>query len=118
MIHGRELGRKIGYPTANLLPEEADKLVPAIGVYAVTVEYDQKQYGGMLNIGTRPTFDDGEISIEVNIFDFEGDLYGKKLTLRFVDRIRDELKFDSVQELIHRIAQDKVDSLRILASRK
>jgi riboflavin kinase/FMN adenylyltransferase len=118
VIHGRELGRKIGYPTANLLPEDADKLVPAIGVYAVTVEHDQKQYGGMLNIGTRPTFDDGEISIEVNIFDFDKDLYGQTITLSFIERIRDELKFDSVQDMIQRIAQDKVDTLRILDSQK
>jgi riboflavin kinase/FMN adenylyltransferase len=118
VIHGQELGRKIGYPTANLLPLDADKLVPAIGVYAVTVEFDEKEYGGMLNIGTRPTFDDGEISIEVNIFDFDGDLYGRNINLHFVERIRDEQKFDSVQDLIHRIAQDKVDSLRILDSQK
>lgn len=118
VVHGMKLGRILGYPTANLQVMDADKLIPANGIYAVKVKHGEVEYGGMLNIGTRPTFDDGPRSIEVNIFDFDGDVYGQTLQLEFIQRIRDELKFDSVDALIESIHQDKLDSLHILSARK
>jgi riboflavin kinase / FMN adenylyltransferase len=117
VVHGQKLGRKIGYPTANIEPDDRDKLVPANGVYAVVVTFNGERFGGMLNIGTRPTIDDGARSIEVNIFNMDEDLYGKALTLHFVERIRDELKFNDLQSLIDRIGEDKIDSLKILSAR-
>jgi riboflavin kinase/FMN adenylyltransferase len=104
------------YPTANIQPHDPDKLIPGNGIYAVRVGYDERHYGGMLNIGTRPTFDDGERSIEVNIFEFDKEIYGETLQLEFVKRIRDEVKFNSADELVQRIDQDKTESLRILSS--
>ena len=118
VVHGKKLGRQLGYPTANIQPDDPDKLVPAIGIYAVRVMYKGTLFGGMMSIGTRPTFDDGEISIEVNLFDLEEELYGETLTVHFLQRIRDELKFDNVNDLITRIAQDKAESLRILEAGK
>lgn len=115
VVHGHKLGRSLGYPTANLQTDDSDKLIPSLGIYAVRVEVKGQMYGGMLSIGTRPTFDDGEVSVEVNIFDFEGDIYDEIITLHFVSHIRDELKFDSVDALVDRIGQDKKDSLRILS---
>jgi riboflavin kinase / FMN adenylyltransferase len=116
VVHGKKLGKQLGYPTANIQPNDPDKLIPGNGIYAVRVWYDERHYGGMLNIGTRPTFDDGERSIEVNIFEFDKEIYGETLQLEFVKRIRDEVKFNSADELVQRIDQDKTESLRILSS--
>lgn len=108
VIHGKKLGRTIGFPTANLKIEESYKLIPAIGVYAVKCIIDNQIVNGMLNIGTNPTVDGQNTSIEVHLFNFEEDLYDKKITVELIKRIRDEQKFASVDELKEQLHKDKV----------
>lgn len=115
VMHGDERGRTIGYPTANLKPEHENKVIPKNGVYAVKVRVESTWYGGMMNIGVRPTFGEDERTIEVNIFDFEEDIYGETIQVRFVDRIRDEQKFGGVEELKAQLRSDKEESLAILS---
>lgn len=106
--HGDHRGRKIGFPTANLDVEDARKLVPKIGVYAVRVHGpDGLTRGGMMNVGRRPTFDKMDVTAEVHLFDFDGDLYGKRLTVQFLRRLRDEQKFDGVDALVAQLSKDK-----------
>lgn len=114
VIAGKQLGRTIGYPTANILVEDKYKLIPIDGVYAVKVEHKGGLYGGMLNIGNNPTVPGKGRSIEVNIFDFEKDIYGDDATIYFIKRLRDELKFNNLEELKIALAKDKVDSMAIL----
>jgi riboflavin kinase / FMN adenylyltransferase len=107
--NGYKIGRDIGFPTANLRPDYDFKLVPLDGVYAVKVDINGHEYQGMLNIGVRPTVNKGNSnkSIEVHIIGFEGDLYDKKITLIFYKRIRNELKFKSIDELKNQLKADK-----------
>ncbi|MEX2477562.1 MAG: bifunctional riboflavin kinase/FAD synthetase [Gracilimonas sp.] len=114
VMHGDERGRTIGYPTANLKPEHENKVIPKNGVYAVKVRVSGEWYGGMMNIGVRPTFDDPERTIEVHIFDFEKKIYGETIQVRFLDRIRNEKKFNGVEELKKQLDQDKKESLELL----
>lgn len=114
VMHGDERGRTIGYPTANLKPEHENKVIPKNGVYAVKVRVDEKWYGGMMNIGVRPTFDDPKRTIEVNIFDFDREIYGDTIQIRFVNRIRDEIKFEDIDALIEQLGKDKIQSQTIL----
>jgi riboflavin kinase/FMN adenylyltransferase len=118
IIHGDKLGSKMGFPTANIQVEEAYKLIPANGVYAVYVTLDDITYQGMLNIGKRPTFDGDEKRIEVNIFDFDEKIYGKKVTIAFVKRIRDEMKFDSIELLSKQLNKDRQKSVQVLKKNK
>lgn len=110
VIEGYKEGRKIGFPTANILPP-AHKLLPPNGVYASSVVLDGKKYQGMTNIGTRPTYHnvkpDNSVTIETNIFDFIGDIYGKEITVEFLRKVRDEKKFASPEELKEQITLDK-----------
>lgn len=109
VVKGKQLGRTIGYPTANIFIEDKDKLTPKIGVYAVNVEVKGNTHKGMLNIGTNPTTDlDNTIKIEVNIFDFDKDIYGEKIKVEFVKRIRNEEKFANLDELKQALANDKI----------
>ncbi len=109
VIHGNKVGRKLGFPTANIEAPEIYKILPAEGVYAVKAEIGNTEYNGMLNIGIRPTIDDRkEKVIEANFFNFDGDLYGKHLTLKFYRRIRTERKFESLEQLITQINSDKI----------
>jgi riboflavin kinase / FMN adenylyltransferase len=114
VVHGKKLGRTIGYPTANIVVEDKYKLIPADGVYAVKVGYHGNVYGGMLNIGNNPTIEGKGRSVEVNIFDFNDDMYGEEATIYFVERLRDELKFNNLEELKEALANDKMRSLEIL----
>lgn len=108
VVYGNQRGNKIGFPTANLALEVAKIAVPQGGVYAVKVYFDGKCYEGMGNIGKNPTFGDvEEARLEVNIFDFDGNLYGKEITVAFYERIRGEVKFTSVDELVEQIKKDK-----------
>ena len=110
VVSGYQVGRKIGFPTANLSVDDPDKLVPADGVYAVHVTFDGYTYNGMLNIGTRPTIGNGpERSIEVNILHFHSDIYDKFIRLSFVKYLRPELKFDGIEGLIVQLHQDAAD---------
>ena len=106
---GKQLGRTIGYPTANVHIDDEDKLIPRIGVYAVNVKLKNKVYKGMLNIGINPTTDsDQKIKVEVNIFDFNEDVYDELITLEFVKWIRNEEKFANLDDLKHALAKDKM----------
>jgi len=116
IIEGRKLGRKIGFPTANIKPSTEHKLIPANGVYAVEVQLANKILPGMLSIGSNPTVnsDPDFRSIEVHIFDFDEDIYGRNLTVIFRKRLRDEKKFGSLDELVKQMERDKQDTLRLL----
>jgi len=109
VVEGFKRGRTIGYPTANIDVSDINKLVPGNGVYAVKVEIENTQYYGMANIGVKPTFDnDDKITIEVNIFEFDDDIYGKEIRLFFIDYIRSERKFENVNELKKQLENDKL----------
>lgn len=115
VAHGNERGRLLGYPTANLELVDAHVAIPLGGVYAVRAYIDGGVYGGMANIGKNPTFGDVEKPrLETNIFGFSGDIYGKTLTIEFVQRIRGEVKFAGIDALKAQLAQDKLDCLKFL----
>jgi len=114
VVTGHQVGRNIGFPTANINVQK-DKLLPACGVYAIRASVDDTSYDGMLCIGHRPSLNDGnELSIEANLFGFNGDLYGKELALHLVDRLRDEQPFSSVQALQRQLEQDAVQARNVL----
>lgn len=109
VIHGRMIGHSIGYPTANI-ECHCDKVIPARGVYAVKVTFNEKEYIGMLNIGYNPTISSLEkLSIEVHILDFEQDIYDHSLTIELYQRMRDEKAFSSKEELISQLDADKIE---------
>ena len=110
VMAGEHIGHRLGYPTANLELEDAGKLIPAAGVYAVWVmlEGEQSPRAAMMNIGMRPTFDGHRQTLEVNILGFDGDLYGQTVQVAFVERLRDERKFDSPEALKAQLEQDRV----------
>ena len=115
VAHGNERGRLLGYPTANLELVDAHVAIPLGGVYAVRAYVDGGVYGGMANIGKNPTFGDVEKPrLETNIFGFSGDIYGKTLTIEFVQRIRGEEKFAGIDALKAQLTQDKLDCLKFL----
>lgn len=104
---GRQLGRSIGYPTANLKPLDNYKLIPKNGVYIVKSQILSKTVLGMMNIGFNPTVEGKVLSLEINYFDFDQDLYGQKITVSFMERIRSEEKFQSLEQLKEQLAKDK-----------
>jgi riboflavin kinase/FMN adenylyltransferase len=112
VIHGHARGKGLGFPTANL--EITGDLYPKAGVYAVTVMVDGEQYQGVVSIGTNPTFQDKEFAVEVFLFDYQGDLYGKELQVNFVARIRDEVTFPSPEALVRQIERDVRTAKEIL----
>ena len=116
VVEGNKLGREIGFPTANIKLQDKNKLLPKIGVYAVQLSCDGKIYPGMLNIGYRPTVDSGNHlkSIEVHLFDFNQDIYGKRIALSFRKRMRDEVKFDSLDELKAQLVKDSENARKFL----
>ncbi|HLV51797.1 MAG TPA: bifunctional riboflavin kinase/FAD synthetase [Flavobacterium sp.] len=115
VVQGKQLGRTIGFPTANIHLEEDYKLVPAIGVYVVGVTVREKEYYGMLSIGTNPTVGGLEKTIEVHIFGFNDDIYNEEITVHFLTKIRDEQKFASVDLLIEALKDDERFSKEYLA---
>lgn len=117
VVHGNKLGRELGYPTANIAITEPEKLVPANGIYAVqiTIEGQEKTYDGMLSIGIRPTVGGKHRTIEVNIFDFDGDIYGKTCRVFLYAYLREELKFDNLSDLQNAMHLDKKKSIAILS---
>ena len=118
MIEGHKLGRELGFPTANLRLTDNHKIIPANGVYAVRVQLPNGSLkNGMLNIGTRPTVSNGRgRSIEVNLFDFSGNLYGCVLKVFLIAFLREEERFSNIEKLIAKIQKDKEHTLRILLS--
>lgn len=112
VVHGMSRGRTLGYPTANIRPDKA--LIPAYGVYAVQVGLGGRKYAGVANIGDNPTFGDEGTSIEVFIFDFQQDLYGAELTVSFIARLREEVRFQDKEQLIRQIEKDCADARTVL----
>ena len=109
------MGRKIGFPTANLAISYPDKLIPCEGVYAVSVYVEGEKYGGMLNIGHRPTLNNGtNQSIEVHILNFTGNIYHCAIRLELLHFLRPEMKFDSIDELVLQMQIDKENILQML----
>lgn len=116
VIRGDNRGKKLGFPTANLEIESGDKLLPAIGIYAVECTIENKKHFGLLSIGKRPTFhDSGEVVPEVYLFDFNDDIYGAKLRVAVVERIRGEEKFSSAEDLIAQMEKDSEVGLQLLS---
>lgn len=116
VVKGKQLGRTLGYPTANLKVEDPDKLIPKIGVYFVEVSVDGFKGFGMMSIGLNPTTDlDKIVKLEVNLFDFNQDIYGKILKLKFLERLRDEKKFANLTELKQGLDQDKKTCLQLIS---
>ena len=110
-------GRLLGFPTANLKPE--DELLPKTGVYAVTVMIDDKTYQGVTNVGYNPTFHDKALTVETHVLDYSGDLVGKKIKINFLTRLRGERSFQDIRELSEQIAKDVKDARTVLlASQK
>lgn len=118
VVKGQQIGRVLGYPTANLKVNSQYKLLPKTGVYAVHVDLgDNIVHHGMMNIGYRPTVENEntELKIEVHLFDFDSDLYGKQLKVKVLNRLRDEQKFDSLEDLKGAVAKDAINAKRILS---
>ena len=115
VVKGRDRGGKLlGIPTANINLQ--DELCPKIGIYAVTVEYNNRIYKGVANIGYSPTFDDNEFTVEVHLLDFTENIYDEKIRVNFIERIRDEKKFADISELKEQINQDIKAADKILAA--
>lgn len=117
VIHGHQLGRKLGFPTANLNPFEKDKIIPSNGVYAAKVQLENgDSFPSMVNIGFRPTVDSemNRLSVEAHLIGFEGDLYDQSITISFIERIRDERKMSSIEELKKQLSLDCKTSLLII----
>ena len=114
IVHGKSIGRTLGFPTANIKVKEEYKLHPKNGVYLIESIINKKQIFGMMNIGIKPTLDKSSKTIEVNFFEFEGDLYNTKITVSIKQFIRDEIKFDSLELLKSQIQKDKVNCNSII----
>ncbi len=118
VVSGKRIGRGMGFPTANIAPSFIYKLIPGSGVYAVEtqVEGDHAWHAAMLNIGVRPTIteNDARPTIEAHIIDFDADLYGKTVTVRFRDRLRDEMRFDNIDALAAQLARDREMTIALL----
>src|SRR5882762_5084761 len=113
VVHGDKRGRELGYPTANMRLDPACALKH--GIYAVRVGIGGRRHDGVASFGRRPMFDVGTVLLEVFLFDFTGDLYGQRIDVAFIDYIRHELKFDSIDELIRRMDEDASIARRMLA---
>ena len=117
VIRGAQRGRTIGFPTANIALPDIDKLVPKMGVYAVTILIKDHWYKGMLNLGYNPTVvTDNEVKIEVHLFDFHQDIYDQELKVCFISRLRNEQKFESIEALKSQLQQDKVAAMAALSN--
>ncbi|MBL0273100.1 MAG: bifunctional riboflavin kinase/FAD synthetase [Chitinophagaceae bacterium] len=116
VVHGNKLGRKLGYPTANLKITDEEKIVPGNGIYAVYAQPEgfSERLKAMMSIGFRPTVDGKKRVIEVNIFDFDEEIYDQTLKVFVKKYLREEIKFDGLVELVKQIDQDKIDSLKVL----
>ena len=116
--HGKRLGRQLGFPTLNQSFPEGF-VIPQRGVYAVEVSWEDKRYGGVCNVGVRPTVDQSStVTAETHVFDFSGDLYGKKVSVSFVRFLRPEKTFSSLEELRRQMERDKEAALRCWKERQ
>jgi len=114
VVHGQHIGAGLGFPTANIEVPQPYKLIPAQGVYAIIAQTPQAQFKGMLNIGTRPTVNGKTQTIEANLFDFQGNLYGQNLTLHFLAQLRQEQRFDNVEALKQQLKVDQQQAKQAL----
>lgn len=115
VVKGNQIGRDIGFPTANVEVPEVHKLIPPVGIYAVRVWYKEQAYGGMLYIGTRPTIGDAlKQTIEVNIFDFNQTIYGESLKIDFISHIRGDSKFEGLEALSIQLQEDRKAAVAVL----
>lgn len=112
VVSGFQRGRELGFPTANLYTDK--ELIPAPGVYVVKVRHGDQEYGGVVNIGQRPTFGGGDVTIEVHLLDYTGSIYGESLRIYFIERLREEQTFDGGEELSRAIAADVLRARQIL----
>lgn len=115
VIEGQQIGRTIGFPTANLKVLDGSKLIPKDGVYAVHVEVKRQAFKGMMNIGNNPSFISKKHSLEVHIFDFDSDIYDEQIEVRFIKRIREEISFDNLDALKIQLEQDEDTAKAILS---
>lgn len=113
VVSGQRLARRLGFPTVNVLPEK-DMLLPKNGVYLTKTSFDGFSYYGITNVGVRPTVDTGILCAETHMFDFEGDVYGKKITTEFIEFIRPEKRFSTVEELAVQVREDIASAKRML----
>lgn len=114
VVPGTKTGHLLGYPTANIYFQNTDLICVPNGVYASRIIYNNTVFNGMVNVGFRPTFGKNELTIEVNLFDFQGDLYGKTLRILFIKKIRDEKKFSDIESLKVQLMKDKSWAEKIL----
>ncbi|MEJ2595815.1 MAG: bifunctional riboflavin kinase/FAD synthetase [bacterium] len=114
VVRGKSIGKDLGFPTANIMVADEYKLIAAVGVYACRVQYMGRTYKGMSNIGYRPTINYGDLTIEVHLFDFDQQLYGEEIVIFFVERMRDEQKFESLEALKEQLIKDREHALKIL----
>lgn len=115
VVKGFQVGRTIGFPTANIAYDDS-RILPKDGVYAARVAVESHLYDAMLYIGSRPTVNTGKTSVEAYLFDFSDDIYGKNVNVRFVDRIRDSIKFDSIEELKKQLRKDEIKAKQLIAN--
>ncbi|MDR3609191.1 MAG: bifunctional riboflavin kinase/FAD synthetase [Ignavibacteriaceae bacterium] len=114
VVEGDKRGRQLGFPTANIRIDNDEKLLPSLGIYAVEFLFDNEKYKGLLSIGIRPTFyNSGEIVPEVYLYDFNRDIYNKKITVKIIDWVRGEEKFPSAEALVEQMQKDKIKGLEI-----
>ncbi|MBO3099237.1 bifunctional riboflavin kinase/FAD synthetase [Gelidibacter pelagius] len=116
VVRGKGFGKKMEFPTANINVPDAYKLIPKNGVYVVSSTYNGKMIFGMMNIGVNPTFDEDKKTIEAHFFDFDQNLYDQNLKIVFLDRLRDEHKFESVEALIAQLRRDQVNAKQVIAA--
>ncbi len=114
VVHGDQLGRGIGFPTANIWVPESYKLIPTSGSYATNVELEIGKFSGMTNIGVRPTVNGSQRRIEVNILNFEEDIYDQDIRISFVKKLRDERRFDNMNDLKRQLEKDREETIKIL----
>tara|TARA_B110000438_G_scaffold33857_1_gene33495 strand:- start:6522 stop:7454 length:933 start_codon:yes stop_codon:yes gene_type:complete len=114
VIKGDGIGSKINYPTANINIENSKKLIPGDGVYAIIIEIKKIKYLGMLNVGYRPTVNGKDKRFEVHIFDFNSNIYNKKIKIEFIEKIRNEKKFKNLAELKNQLKKDKIQTIKII----
>lgn len=114
VIHGDKRGKALGFPTANIQPDNPAKIIPKNGVYAVWIRIDGEYQKGMMNIGMRPTFEGASYSLEVHILEFDMNIYGKEVQIQFVSRIRDEKTFSGPDELKEQLSADKKTTNKLL----
>jgi hypothetical protein len=114
VVHGNKIGRTLGYPTLNIQPLESRKLIPPMGVYTGMAKIHSRWYKTMINIGIRPTLDVSKVTIEAHIFDFSEDVYGETVAIHFTGRIRDEMRFDSLDALKRQLMVDQEEAFSLL----